>query len=121
MLEKFAIFGNVQPHLQPHLVAADSHRRAMLNDRCRQLLFVWWFWKLGPEVLKRKVPHREPSNLGSLRQTGHLSLEGETQPELDLPIRFRQNPTTGQVHSDALKEGKVYFHSKVAGAAAGKV
>jgi hypothetical protein len=40
MLEKLAIFGNVQPQLQPQLVAADSHRRTMLNGRCRALLFV---------------------------------------------------------------------------------
>jgi len=42
MLEKFAIFGNVQPQLQPHFVAADSHLRTMLNGRCRATAFRMW-------------------------------------------------------------------------------
>jgi hypothetical protein len=41
--------------------------------------------EVGAEVLERKVALRERGNLGSPRRTGQLSLEGEPQPEFDLP------------------------------------
>ena len=43
MLEKFAIFGNVQPQLQPHLVAADPHRLTMLKWPMSAAAFRMWF------------------------------------------------------------------------------
>jgi len=42
-------------------------------------------FEVRAELLERKMALREPSNLGGPRPTDQLSLEGDMEPEFDLP------------------------------------